>query len=565
MYVRPFLCWFSVQRLLYKASVVYNLNVLCILSLRGHRFGMENKSKRSNTYTTLSYWNSFSLKLVWEGICVGALSGMLVVLYRILLEKADTMREGIYAYLRVHGYVSIAAWFAILALIGIIIGVLVKKEPLISGSGIPQVKGVLLRQIKMDWLRVVVGKLIGGTLAIGAGLSLGREGPSIQLGAAAAQGFSRMLKRLKIEEKFLITSGASAGLSAAFNAPLAGVLFVLEEMHKNFSPLVLTTAMAASVTANFITQNIFGQGPIFDFHGITPLPLNYYLYIIILGVILGIFGALFNKSILKAQDMYGKQKWLPQQLRPILPLLAAGILGFVLPDVLGGGHKLIMSVSQGKFTLMVLLVLVGTKFLFTMMSYGSGAPGGIFLPLLSIGALIGCIYGNVAVRLFNLEPSFVNNFIILAMAGYFTAVVKSPVTGIVLITEMVGSFSHLLALTLVSMTSYLVTDILKSKPVYDMLFERMLKDKGKNGFSGEPGKKALLEIAVCMGSALDGKMVKNINWPVNSLLVGVKRGESEIIPKGNTLILSGDYLVVLTDEVKARTCKELMLDMAGIS
>jgi len=522
-----------------------------------------NKGSKSDTYKTLKYWQSLSFKLVWEGICVGVLSGAVVLLYRFLLEEADTLRGRIYTYLKAHGGWTIPLWFIILIVIGYIIGIIVKKEPAVSGSGIPQVKGILLRLIKVEWIKIVIGKLIGGTLAIGAGLSLGREGPSIQLGAAAAQGFSRILKRLRLEEKFLITSGASAGLAAAFNAPLAGVIFVLEEIHKHFSPLILTAAMAASVSANFICQNLFGQTPIFNFSHIVSLPLNYYHYVVILGVILGVLGWVFNISLVKTQDVYNKQTWLPREFWPVVPILAAGILGFILPDVLGGGHHMVMMAGEGKFAFTILLTLVVVKFLFTMLSYGSGAPGGIFLPLLSIGALIGCIYGNTLTNFLHVDPGFINNFIILGMAGYFTAIVKAPVTGIVLITEMVGSFSHILALTIVSMTAYLVTDMLNSKPVYELLLERILNNKGISKFMGDAKKKTVLEIPVTLGSGLDGKRVRDVEWPACCLLVGVKRGESEIIPKGNTMLYSGDCLIVLIDENKAAEVKVELLGRTG--
>lgn len=169
-------------------------------------------------------------------------------MYRIMLEKAESLRKEIYVFLQTGGFWATVLWFTALVLIAYFLGIIVQKEPMTGGSGIPQVKGVLLRQLKMNWLTVVIGKFIGGVLAIGAGLSLGREGPSIQLGAAVGQGVSRLLGRLRIEEKYLITSGASAGLAAAFNAPLAGVIFALEELHKSFSPIVLTSAIAASLT-----------------------------------------------------------------------------------------------------------------------------------------------------------------------------------------------------------------------------------------------------------------------------------------------------------------------------
>jgi len=520
-------------------------------------------NNKHNTYNTLFHWNSFRLKLVLEGIGVGVITGFVVVLYRYALENAGVLITEVYKVLSIRPLL-IPVWIVVLIIIGYILGLLVKHEPMVSGSGIPQVEGVLLRKLEMTWWKVIIGKFFGGVLAIGSGLSMGREGPSVQLGAAIGQGFSKVFKRIKIEEKYLMTSGASAGLAAAFNAPLAGVMFALEEVHKNFSPLVLLSALSAAISADIVTSEFFGLKPVLDFKSLTVLPLKYYFYIILLGAIIGILGVAFNKALLKTQDLYSQQKWLPEEFRIIMPLLLSVIMGFFLPQVLGGGHQLITSlVTTRNFTITILLVLVAVKFLFTMACYGSGAPGGIFLPLLAIGALIGNIYGVVLVQFFHFDSIYINNFIILAMAGYFTAVVRAPITGTILITEMTGSFSYLLSLAIVSIAAYIVTDLLGSKPIYESLLERFLNKQEKGKSFGNRKNKSILEFAVCMGSRLDGKQIKEIQWPSPCLLVAVKRGEQEILPKGDTIIYPGDYLIVLTNEDSVSKINDTLIEMAG--
>lgn len=516
---------------------------------------------KNKTSSVLNHWIDFRFKLFLEGILIGLVAGIVIVLYRVLLEEAEELRIILYSFIKYGSLWMYLLFFAGLIIIGYILGIIIKIEPMASGSGIPQVKGVLLSHLKMNWLRIVVAKFFGGILAIGAGLSLGREGPSVQIGAAVGQGVSRMLGRLKIEEKYLITSGASAGLAAAFNAPLAGVIFALEEMHKNFSPIVLTSAMAASLTADFLSQYFFGQKPVFSFETLPILPLNYYIYLILLGIVIGVFGVFFNSSLVAGLNIYKKLR-IPKELRPIIPLIAAGVLGFLLPEVLGGGHNLINSLGAKNIALNSLIILVVVKFLFTMLSYGSGAPGGIFLPLLVIGALTGNIFGDLLHQFISIDEMYINNFIVLAMAAYFTAIVRAPITGSILITEMTGSFSHLLAMSTVSMTAYLVADILKSKPVYELLLERVLRKNGDENW-GDAHNKVIMEIAVCLGSKLDNKRIKDINWPKDCLLVGIKRGESEIIPKGNTLLRVGDYLIILTNENREAAAQKAISNLAG--
>lgn len=506
----------------------------------------------------LVHWKNFRLKLVAEGVAVGIFSGLLVVLYRFLLEETGDISTKIYRGL-VDKVWIVPVWLVVLGVVGCIIGWIVKKVPMASGSGIPQVEGILMRQLQMNWWKVILGKFAGGVLSIGAGLSLGREGPSVQIGAAVGQGFSRIFKRVRIEEKYLITSGASAGLAAAFNAPLAGVMFSLEEVHKHFSPMVLLSAMSASLTADFISKQFFGLKPVLNFKDLSSLPLNQYGHLVVLGILTGLCGVLFNRVLLGTQKLYSKQKWLPVHLRPVVPMLMAGIIGMLLPQVLGGGHGLIVSLVEENPAFGMLLLLLAVKFIFTMVSYGSGAPGGIFLPLLAIGALVGDMYGNVLVKAFNMDPMYLNNFIVLAMAGCFTAIVRAPITGSILITEMTGSFHHLLSVTIVCIVSYIIADAFRSKPIYEALLENMLKNKGTDEFAGDGRISVLLEAAVHMGSEMDGKCVREVGWPGNCLLVAIKRGGKEIIPCGDTKLSSGDFITVLTNEDEAPEVKMMLL------
>ncbi|GKU26731.1 chloride ion channel protein [Clostridium folliculivorans] len=517
-------------------------------------------NNKNNAYNTISHWQDFKIKIMLEGIIVGVFSGLLVVFYRVALEKAEEFRNKLIVAHSSNLLVDII-WFLALIICAVIVGKMVQDEPMISGSGIPQVEAVLRGRLKMKWLPVIIKKFIGGVISIGAGLSLGREGPSIQLGAAVGQGFSRIFKRLKVEERYLITSGASAGLSAAFNAPLAGVMFALEEVHKHFSPLVLLSAMSASLTADVVSRYFFGLSPVFNFQHITLLPLDTYGYIIVLGIIVGMFGVVYNYTLIKTLKIYENQKWLPAKFKMVIPFILAGILMIVLPVALGGGHSIINELISGNFTMKMLVVILVIKFLYSMISFGSGAPGGIFFPLLVLGALTGSIYGKVLVHFFYLNPMYINNFVILAMAGYFAAIVRAPITGSILITEMTGSLTHLLSLSIVSIVAYIVADLLRSEPIYESLLQRILKNEGNHNQSEDYANKIILEIPVFMDSEIEGKQIKDLSLPEKCLVVAIKKGEQEIIPRGDTIISSGDFLHILVSESGAAEINEYLTDM----
>ncbi|SNX53167.1 ClC family H(+)/Cl(-) exchange transporter [Thermoanaerobacterium sp. RBIITD] len=501
----------------------------------------------SHIYEIFKNRENFKERLVVEGIVVGIFTGLIVSLFRFILEKAGTFILILYKFLDNRIYL-IPIWLVFLIALGLFVNYLLKLEPMISGSGIPQVEGTIIGYFKLNWLRILILKFIGTILMISAGLSLGREGPCVQLGASIGQGVSRSFKRLRFEEKYLITCGAGAGLAAAFNAPLAGVIFSLEELHKNFSPLVLVSSMVASLTATYITDTFLGLKTVFGITNLPIVPFSHYAYLMVLGVIIGLGGILFNKALLESQDIYNRYVKIPQ-LKLIIPLVLSVVIGLFIPAALGGGESLVNKISNANLGLKFVLVMLLAKFLFTMVSYGSGVPGGIFMPLLAIGALIGNVYGIITINIFNIDQLYLKDFIVLAMAGYFAAVVRAPITGSLLVTEMTGSFSHLLALSTVSITSYIVSGLLKNMPIYESLLNRIIKNiKKANIDNYNDANKILFEIPVAVGSFIDGKKLKDIEWPYNCLVVGIKRGGIEIIPKGNTKILSGDYIVLLADE-----------------
>ncbi len=501
----------------------------------------------SKVYAALADWRKFQFRLFGEGIIVGIFAGLFIVAFRYALEKAETLRILLYSHLVNYNWPLILAWFLLLLGIAYVLNRIVELEPMSAGSGIPQVKGTILGLMKMHWGKILAGKLVGGTLAIGAGLSLGREGPSVQMGAVIGQGLSRFLGRTRMEERYLITSGASAGLAAAFNAPLAGVIFSLEELHKNFSSAVLMPTIAAALTADVISQYFFGATPVFQFIGLPVLPSRHYGLVILLGIITGLSATAFNRGILYMLDCYEKQSRLTGMGKTALPLLAAGILGFWLPEILGGGNELVNQLAAAPMSLTLLCVLLLAKFLFTMFSYGSGVPGGIFLPLLVIGALTGGIFGDIAIQAGLIEPYYRTNLIIFSMAAYFSAVVKSPVTGSILIMEMTASFNHMLPLIIVSITAYLMADLAKTKPIYEDLLDRALCKAGKTSAHCTDKSRMVIELPVGSGSSLEGKMIKDISWPTECLLVSIRRGEQDLVPKGNVRMITGDYLFILTE------------------
>lgn len=492
--------------------------------------------------------------LLLEGLIVGLLAGLIACIYRFLLSYGEKIAYMMVNYVQEHSW-FIFGLFAIMIIIAFIISLLLKYEPYISGSGIPQVEAEMIDKIDEKWYKVILAKMTAGTLSIVGGLSLGREGPSIQLGAMVGKGVAKLFHRMKVEEKFLLTCGAAAGLSAAFNAPLAGVLFALEEIHKNFSPMALVSVMVASLTGDFISKNLFGMTPSLYFPLVESLPLGQYRYIIVLGIITGLLGVFYNKMTMLTLKLYDKITIFKNNQKILIPLMLSGMLMIVYPQILCGGHHIIDMMHEGHLLLMTVLILLILKFIFSLLSFGSGAPGGIFFPLLVLGSLIGYAYALVVTQYFGVNNMYFNNYIVVAMAGLFAGIVRAPITGIVLIAEMCGSLSQFLAISVCAFVGYVVANLLKSEPIYHSLLHRLVKGKDNQDILDD---KMILHYSLELGSCCLDLPIKEIGLPKECLILSITRGIDDIVPRGDTVLRLGDHITVLVDKENVEITKDIL-------
>lgn len=511
-------------------------------------------AKDNNAYNILDHWYNTKSLIILECLILGVFVGFIVVLYRFMLDFVSELMDR-YIFVHIHDPHYIPYIIAFLLFCAFLVNKMLSIQPLISGSGIPQVKGYIFRQIKMPWISIIINKFMAGILCIGSGLSLGREGPSIQLGAAAGKGFCRIFRRKKIEAKYLVTGGASAGLAAAFNAPLAGVVFALEEVHKNFSPFIVITVLATAVSAEFVSETFYGSNPVLNFDIVDKFPLEHYNAIILLGIILGIAGILYNNLLVQSLDLFSSDKFIKKKYKMYLVFLLSGAALAFVPQITRGGHHLIEHVVDLHYGIKAVLVFLALKFIFSMVSYGSGAPGGIFLPLLVIGALIGSLYGQLLCAHSGMDPIYIQNMVVFAMAGFLTAVVRAPITACLLICEMTGSFTHFLPLTVVVIISYLIPEFFNCHPIYDTLLNRTLENNHAT-YVGAEKCKVLLEKTVVVDSRVENELIRNIKWPENCLIVNIERCAKDYLPRSHFKLQAADHITFITDEAYAAEVKK---------
>ncbi|NTU82183.1 MAG: H(+)/Cl(-) exchange transporter ClcA [Chloroflexales bacterium] len=463
---------------------------------------------------------------------VGLLAGAVAIVFRALLAAGDTLRNGLIAWAH---QAPALGWLAplLFGAVGATLAVALVRRyaPEASGSGIPHTEAVLHRLRELRWRRVLPVKLVGGTVAIGAGLALGREGPTVQMGAAVGAAVAERLSSPTRERLTLIAAGAGAGLAAAFNAPLAGLVFVLEEVQGDFRPAVFGAAFIAAAVADILARLVGGQLPVFTIPSYPVPPLTALPVFVLLGMVSGLVGVLFNRGLLGTLTRFGRLSGRLVLVAAGLVGATAGLVGWFVPTLVGGGHDLTETVLVGGVALAAIPLLFALRFGLTLVSYGTGAPGGIFAPLLALGALLGLAIGDLAHLV---APAAVPQpavFAVVGMAAYFTAIVRAPLTGIVLIVEMTGNYNQMLPLLVACFGAYAVAELLGDLPIYEALLQRDLR---RSGVAHAVHAPMVLELEVEPGAPFAGRTIRELGLPPGCIIVRCRDGGREWVPTAAT-------------------------------
>lgn len=355
-----------------------------------------------------------------------------------------------------------------------------RVAPEAAGSGVQEIEGAMEGLREVRWRRILPVKFVGGVLSLSSGLVAGREGPTIHMGAAIAQVISERMGLTQAELRGLLAAGAAAGLAAAFNAPLAAILFVIEETRKQFRYTFrsYTAVIVASAASAIGMELVGGTAPPLKLAN-AGMPLSMIPAFLVLGVALGGLGLLFNRTLLFMLD------WTATTFRraPFVPALAVGAavgaLAILLPQAVGGGELLIPGLVTGNLALTTLLLLGLVRFVGAMVSYPVGVPGGIFSPMLTLATVVGLIFGALLEAVVALPPLAGAAFAIAAMGGLFSATIRAPLVGVVLAAELTGGYALILPLIVTCVTSNAVSQALGGRPVYELLLERTLRLAGQ--------------------------------------------------------------------------------------
>ncbi len=425
--------------------------------------------------------------LAVAAVIAGAWAGLVVALFRLALQLVDGWRDRLAAashtlpgpigLLVVAGSVCAcaagAAW-------------LVRRfSPLATGSGIPQVEAALGHELTLvPLVRLILVKFVGGVLAIGSGLALGPEGPSVQMGAAGARILADAMRRPWRDVRALIAAGAGAGLAAAFNAPIAGAVFVLEELERRFEHRTALVAIGASSAAIVVSRLMLGDAPLFHLvvsphavSGTGPLPFASaatWPIDVLLGAFVGATAALYNRLIIAIADASERVGSRRHEAHAALIGVAVGIVAWIAPELVGSGSPMTERLLGGALAASAIPLYFAVRYVLGAASHSAFTPGGLFAPLLLLGAQLGLACGTIARDVFpglGIDPL---SFAVVGMAAFFVGVVRAPVTGIVLVIEMTAAYTSLLPMLAGSFAAMMVAQWMGSVPIYDALRSRVL-------------------------------------------------------------------------------------------
>ena len=436
-------------------------------------WGMQRMPRWSHQHASI-------LRLVVVAGIAGAITGVVSETFGLLVADAGRTRTELIRWahsLSWLGIVVVLAGAAISA--GLAAWLVNRVEPHAEGSGIPRVEAVVEGRAEPGRLRIVPVKYLGGLLAIGGGLALGREGPLVQMGGVIAAQCARVARLTSPDMRMIVAGGAAAGLATAFNAPIAGGVFVLEELFKRFDHRATVSTVVATASGFAATHLLVRDHTDFRVPHLPAPSLHQAPMCLMVGLLCGVLGVLYNKAVLAGLAL-GDRSSIPVAYRALAIGAAVGVLAWLAPSWVGTGDNLTQSALTGSGVLGTVVLIFVVRFVLGVVSYAANAPGGLFAPMLVLGTHAGLAVGLLLADIVRLAPGTTAALALAGMAAFFTASVQAPVTGIILASEMTGSVTWLPPMLGTVAIALVVAMLLGSEPIYDALTSRAARNARRN-------------------------------------------------------------------------------------
>lgn len=376
--------------------------------------------------------------LIIIGFFIGIIAGSVIAAFRVSTDKVYDFMINWARPQNISGF-EIFFFLCIALLAALIVGLLIRNKAIRFG-GADWIQEALAKGQIHPFLKILVPKFLGSWLVMAMGISVGREGPCIQMGAATAMSLMRGERNNQIKRRFFILAGCSAGLAAAFTAPFTGICYVYEVMKEKIGRLLLLFMLAGSFGVYVSLVMIFDLGIMVPIPDLNLPDVKYFLLLVPLGIATGAVGVAYNYCLRYFTQAYARQKLIPIPLRPLFAFIGAALMILFFPAITGEGLTIIPVMLKSDTLISYLCLFLAAKLLFTAYCYGTGIPAGLMVPILCLGAVMGGIIGNICL-FFNLMPrDLLTGFIVLGMSGAYAASERAPITALVLTLEMTGAW-----------------------------------------------------------------------------------------------------------------------------
>ena len=510
------------------------------------------------------YFMNQLLPAVAFGALAGVITSIVVNFYKLCAHYVIGWSHEGYAALRTHWY-FIPLLLAVMFGVAWLFGFIYRNIPNLRGGGIPTSIGILRGIIPFKWLRNVVGIFLMSLTSFLFGVPLGNEGPSVQMGTALGRGAVRVFGRKKDRawDRYSMTGGACAGFSVATGAPISGILFAVEEAHQRISPTILIVASTSVAVAHFTTELIAPvlgvSRTLFPAMSLVKLTLRDVWIPLVIGVVVGFFAVLFLAYYSVIRDLFNvKLKKIRHRYRIFFVFALTLALGLCSSLFISTGHDLILSLFHTPRAIWLLALALFVRSTLTFCANTSRLTGGIFLPLLAIGALLSSMVGRGLQGAFGLSDEYYTVILVLGIVACISSMMKMPLTAIVFAVEALSCYDNLLFVIIVAASSYMITEIFDAKSVNDVVLDNHIEELNEHRTS----KVIDTYVTIQKGAFAVGKQIRDIFWPANLFVLSVRHAERKramVDEHGSKSIHTGDVLHVRysTYDVEA-SCEELI-------
>ena len=460
----------------------------------------------------------------------GTLTGILIFLFKISASAIISLSQDVYSFVR-ENLIYLPLLLLGMAGISVLAAIILKKAPTCRGGGIPTTIAILRGLVPFQWIHSTFYLFASALLTYLGGVPLGNEGPSVQMGTAVGRGMIRLFpQKFSALDPFVMTGGASAGFAAATGAPLSGIVFAFEETHRRFSPMMFISISTAVLTSQLSMRTLcyfYGISPsLFELAISEVLPLKYLWSTLLVGIVCALFAVLFTKFYRTVFEfLKNHAKKIPLGSKFIIVFVLVALIGIISVDFLGTGHDLTEEMLHGNGVWYWILVCLLVRAILLILANNVGVTGGLFVPYLCFGAMIGALSANVLISLNLLPPEYHIILVITGMAAFLSAASRTPLTALLFSIEVLCALANLIPIAVGVLFAYLIIELLHVQDLSATIIQTKVEKIHQ-------GKKAtVVEAALCVEehSFIVGKEISEILWPPTCVVLSITKKDRHLL------------------------------------